>query len=181
MSKNKKINSLHVIGKTELKSWPAQSQRIAWRIFCKTIHELQSEHEITTRAFVMMSNHYHWLCDFDRIQDPAFFEWFHESVNFHFLHEAQYPDYVLEYQPHIIQLDSLASYRNTYKYIYRNPVTAGLTHKAEDYPFSTLRHVLGHGRKPFNIEDNMGIVSDPIRVVGWINGPWEEPLYFKYH
>jgi putative transposase len=173
--------ALHIIGKTELKNWPTENQRSAWRIFCKVLNGLQKDYELTTRAFVLMNNHYHWLCEFNHKEDPSFFEGFHESINFHFLHDAHYPGYTLEYRPQVIELDNLAAYRNTYKYIYRNPVSAGLTYKAEDYPFSTLKYALGHGRSPFKIEDNMNLLSDPVRVTKWISAPWEEQLYFKYH
>jgi putative transposase len=174
-------NTFHVVGKSELKKWPCKNQTDAWRIFSKVINGLQKEYDLTTRAFVLMSNHYHWLCEYKHKEDPSFFEWFHESINFHFLHDAHYPDTTLEWQPQLVRLDNKASYTNTYKYIYRNPVTAGLVFRAEEYSYSTLRYVLGDKRKPFEIEDNMNLLNDPYRIVKWINAPWEEQLYFKYH
>jgi REP element-mobilizing transposase RayT len=174
-------NTYHVVGKSELKKWPC-GQRSAWKIFCKVINALQKENDIKTRAFVLMNNHYHWLVEYELKDDPAIFEWFHELIRLHFLDEFhQYIEGTLEWEPQALQIDTRTAYINTYKYIYRNPVTAGLEFKAELYPYSTLKYVLGTARQPFAIDDNMNVIQDAFRVTKWINAPWEEQLYFKYH
>jgi putative transposase len=179
MIKAKLENTFHVVGKTDLRKWPTDS-RTTWRIFSKTINCLQKENEIITRSFVLMSNHYHWLCEYD-FKDPNFFEFFQGMINCHLSEESGYQDDTLKGPPQMVRFEGKASYTNTYKYIYRNPVTAGIVFRAEDYPYSTLKFVLGESKRPFEIEDNMNIVNDPYRIVNWINAPWGEQLYFKYH
>jgi hypothetical protein len=55
------------------------------------------------------------------------------------------------------------------KYVYRNPVEAGLSKYAEAYPFSTLHAALGfkHSMIPFIAEDPL--FSDTERYLHWIN------------
>ncbi len=175
MSNKSPINTFHVIGKSDLTKWPCDNQQMAWEIFCKVIHELQENHELKTRSFVLMSNHYHWLCQYHDQENPLFFEDYHQSINLHF------QNYVLSPKPQVVHLTSKAAYTNTYKYIYRNPVTAGITFKAEDYSYSTLGNVLGRSKKLFQIEDNMNLITDPYRIINWINAPWGEQLYSQYY
>ena len=181
MNNKSPINTFHVIGKTALKRWPCENQRTAWRIFCKSINELQKEHQLKTRAFVLMGNHYHWLCQNNDVENPPVFKLLHERINFHFHYEADSRNHVFGPTPQVVVISSKASYTNTYKYIYQNPLTAGLAFKAEDYPYSTLGTVLGRAKTSFQIEDNMNLITDPHRVVHWINAPWGEQLYLKYY
>lgn len=178
MAQKFEIDSRHITGKSSLSQWPVENQRVAWRIFCKVIRELRKEGHLTIRAFVLMKNHYHLIVDYDDQRDQTLLEWFHELLNLHFFHyNLSAPG--IGPRPQVVILDNLAAYRNTYKYVYRNPVEAGIVFKAEDYAFSTLRYVLGHGRKPFPCEDNMNIIQDPYRVTKWVNAAWGEQLYFK--
>ncbi len=128
-----------------------------------------------------MGNHYHWLCQNNGPEDQSVFRLFHERINFFFHLEAASRNFVLGPAPQVVQISSKASYTNTYKYIYQNPLTAGLAFKAEDYPYSTLGTVLGLAKTWFQIEDNMNLITDPNRVVHWINAPWGEQLYLKYY
>ncbi len=181
MSNKSPINTFHVIAKTELKKWPCKSRRTAWQIFSKVIDELQKMHKLKTRAFVLMGNHYHWLCQTGDLEDQSLFKLFHERINFCFCHETDSLINVLSPAPQIIKITSKASYTNTYKYIYQNPVTAGLVLKAEEYSYSTLGNALGRTKNLFQIEDNMNLIMDPHRVVYWLNAPWGEQLYLKYY
>lgn len=78
---------------------------------------------------------------------------------------------------------SFPQYKLTYKYVYFNPIEAGVVARAQDYPFSSLRMLLGMPPAVSTPEgpamkvlcpfvDNMNLVSDPIRTLNWINaGP----------
>lgn len=68
---------------------------------------------------------------------------------------------------------SAAYYKTAYKYVYRNPVAAGLCARAEDYEYSSLRGVLGRGDLAAPVIDNMGLIFNARKVLAWLNTPEE--------
>ncbi|MEK6627995.1 MAG: hypothetical protein AABY53_05165, partial [Bdellovibrionota bacterium] len=60
-------------------------------------------------------------------------------------------------------------YLNTYKYIYRNPVEAGLCKKPEDYPYSSLYYLLGRGTLHCQVIDHLNLIQNPLHILKWLN------------
>ena len=68
-------------------------------------------------------------------------------------------------------------YLNTYKYIYRNPVEAGLTFKCEKYPYSSLNALLGYSMNTLNIIDPLNVAQNPFKVLSWLNQTNQSKLF----
>lgn len=68
---------------------------------------------------------------------------------------------------------SLISYDHyyllAYKYVYRNPVAAGLCRKVEEYPYSTLSGLLGLRRLIIPVAEDETLNSDVEGTVHWLN------------
>lgn len=175
---------LHVSGKCSEEVWPSEKLEDAWGVFGDVINDFYEYQSVQTHAFVLMSNHYHWLCSTPTdLEEPArqkLFNWFQESVEFDFTHSlrmdyicetGQAPDPLFIGPPKVLQIDHIEAYRNTYAYIYKNPVAAGIVKRAEHYPFSTLPYVLGHEQEElgFRCSDNMNLIYHPARVLNFIN------------
>ena len=157
---------IHVSGKCLDESWLPPKLTDAWKVFLKVLREFHGESNVKAHAFVMMKNHYHWLCSYNIKEDPGYFEWFHECLQVEFLkHGIQYIE-----APFVKEISHIKFYQNTYKYVYSNPKVAGVVLRSEDYPFSTLPYVLGKKGLPFHCIDNMNVILDPYRMLGWING-----------
>jgi hypothetical protein len=62
-------------------------------------------------------------------------------------------------------------FMNTYKYVYRNPVRAGLCEKVEDYPFSTLYGLHGRNHLVIPLEEDALLFGDYDRSMEWLNRP----------
>lgn len=60
-------------------------------------------------------------------------------------------------------------YKNAYKYIYRNPLDAGLCRTVEEYEYSSLRGLLGHSPLVVPVIDNMGLIHTPLKILDWLN------------
>ncbi|MCB9073046.1 MAG: hypothetical protein H6623_05460 [Bdellovibrionaceae bacterium] len=166
----------HVVGKCSDKKWPSESFMDVWELFVQALQELSLNH-IKTHAFVLMSNHYHWLCSSSSRDIDL--EWFHEALTFDFNHSVQMQEIlgrgsvrpVFESKAEIMKLEHIVSLKNAYRYIYRNPIEAGLVKKAEYYPYSTLPYLLGHTNKTlaFVCHDIMHLIYDPKTVLEFIN------------
>ncbi|MGZ3727205.1 MAG: hypothetical protein ACXWQQ_15500 [Pseudobdellovibrio sp.] len=66
-------------------------------------------------------------------------------------------------------IKNLSQYLNTYKYVYRNPIEAGLCLRAEDYVYSSLYSLLGKKHMEIAIYDQLGLIQNPFHVLSWLN------------
>ena len=76
-------------------------------------------------------------------------------------------------------IENYAQYLNTYKYIYRNPVEAGLSLKAENYIYSTLNILLGRSLAYCEIIDYASLIQNPLQILSWLNNKSEFKTIFK--
>ena len=77
-------------------------------------------------------------------------------------------------------IDSALYYAHALKYLYRNPVRAGICCRVEDYPYSTLQGLLGLDRLPFPVstavEEQFGydlVPEGATELVNWLNQPFK--------
>ena len=167
---------LHITGRCPNSEWTQLPLKKVWRVFCEVLQGLHQERSLQTHAFVLMDNHYHWLCiDENFNDDPQFFDWFHEAVSFELFH-LQFANNLADPQfrffegpAKITVIDHPEMYRNTYYYIYRNPILAGLVGSAEKYPFGTLPMILGQRKMRFPCVDQMNLIYHPQDVLEKIN------------
>lgn len=153
----------HIIGKCKEPAWPCQSLDEVWYTLSQFLKETKGVH---THAFVMMRNHYHWLCSSE--QNKAQLE--HDLLWFDSLK--------------VVPINHIEGYRQAYSYIYNNPVKAGIVERAELYPYSSLPYLLGRTSKKlkFICWDEMNLICDPIRVLRWLNHQscnYKEPHSFS--
>lgn len=110
-----------------------------WTHFNYLLRELQGKFKLKVGAFVLMDNHFHLLIltpeeDVDKVMYS--FMWhlsFHirkESGRINRIFGSRYKGCVIKDEAHLF---------NVYKYIYRNPVRAGLCKRIENYPFSSWK------------------------------------------
>jgi hypothetical protein len=66
-------------------------------------------------------------------------------------------------------LDDPMYYLNAYKYIYRNPVDAGITESVESYPYSSLFGLLGQDRLVIPIEFDETLFASVDSTLKWLN------------
>lgn len=58
---------------------------------------------------------------------------------------------------------------NAYKYLYYNPVAAGICENVLDYPYSTLHGQLGQGRLLIPVEEDLTLFNDVEGTLAWLN------------
>lgn len=109
-----------------------------WDISNFLLRDLQKSDGIKIAAFVLMDNHFHLLVhspqeDIDRIM-YLFMKKFtlslqKESGRINKIFGGRYKGSLIDHHNYLL---------NVYKYIYRNPVRAGIVDRVQDYPFTTL-------------------------------------------
>jgi putative transposase len=140
-----------------------------WDIFTILLGQLQKEYEIKISAFVLMNNHFHLLIltpneDIDRVMyflmKKSTLKIQKQTGRINKIYGGRYKGSIIENHRYLL---------NVYKYIYRNPIAAGICEKAEDYEFSTLFNVLNRRQLPFDVEP---IIEGA--ELEWINQSFKE-------
>lgn len=133
-------------------------KNLDWVFIQKTANADAHKYEVEIQSLVMMDTHVHILISTFENKENFFSESLQNKIcataNLDNLAEP-----ILNY----------SHYLNTYKYIYRNPVEAGLCKKPEDYPYSSLYHLLGKGPLHCQVFDHLNLIQNPLHILKWLN------------
>lgn len=141
-------------------------KELDWIFLQTQIESLLHHYKIQLYALVMLDTHIHLLIQSDAVQENFFCEHLMANLKKNQDHIEFHCEPVLSYP----------QFLNVYKYIYRNPVEAGLVEQVEDYPYSTLQILMGRRQSYCSITDHMGLVQNPFHHLQWLNNQKD----FKY-
>lgn len=114
-----------------------------------------------------MHNHYHLLIQTPNGNLDRFMYEFNKRLALKIQYEAGSINQIFggRYKWCLIQSQNYLS--NCYRYVYQNPVRAGLVNRCEDYSFSTLKTLMGRATFSIPIHDKFGFKDD--FNLGWLN------------
>jgi putative transposase len=153
----------HVTARTREQLFFPRSLSIVWQIFLEELASLEGTCELRIHSFVLMSNHFHLL-----LQTPQgnLDKAMHELMRRSALRISGPETGALwggRYKWSLIR--TRAHYYQVYRYIYQNPLRAGLVGRVEDYPFSSLNH-----RMPFLLHGRLAIeLASKSAELNWLN------------
>ena len=131
----------HVTSRSNNKEFFPIPLKEVWEIMIHQLNMEAQENGLAVHAFVLMGNHFHLLCHTPKGNLDQIMQHFlrlttvkinQRSRTINHLWGGRYKWSLIESQTHYFQV---------YRYIYQNPVRAGICGKVEDYPFSTLKDV----------------------------------------
>jgi REP element-mobilizing transposase RayT len=143
-----------------------------WKIMISKLAKLQKENDLRISAFVLMGNHFHLLAVTPKDSVDRIMYFFMKDVTkqlqkrtgrINKIFGGRYKGCLIENPKYLL---------NVYKYIYRNPVAAGVVEKAEDYPFSTIN---SEGL-PISLDKvmPMNIAVNEVTERIWLNSTFEQ-------
>lgn len=133
-------------------------KELDWIRLQKVLFQQAQVHEIELQALAMLDSHFHILIESKAKKENFFSVSVHEKLNgLRKINSACEP------------IESVAQYLNAYKYLYNNPVQAGLSNKVEDYAFSSIRFLLGYSQGHCLISDKLKLIQNPYHVLTWLN------------
>lgn len=128
----------HVTSRSNNKDFfPIPLQEV-WEIMLSLLKVEMKEQKLEVHAFVLMGNHFHLLCHTPNANLDQIMQRFlrqtsvkisARSKTMNHLWGGRYKWSLIESKPYYLQV---------YRYIYQNPIRAGLCKKVEDYPFTSL-------------------------------------------
>lgn len=130
-----------------------------WTQMCFAIEQSSLKYQVENHALVMLTTHSHLLFSIRNDSENYFAESVQNKISNSNLEEPVF----------IERITNLTQFLTTYKYIYRNPVEAGLAARCEDYLFSTLGMLLDQIPRRLNIWDPLNTITNPNRVLEWLN------------
>ncbi len=144
----------HVTVRSHNRTFFPLSKEQLWQIYSNYLHFLGHAFKFKIYSFVLMDNHFHMI-----VSTPEG----NLSEGMLYL-QREVSRYINSHSPRINQnfanryfrclISNNHYYMHCYKYVYRNPIEAGLCKKAENYPYSTLYGLLGQSSLVIPIEND---------------------------
>ena len=157
------------------KDWFSVPMDAVWSIMSEQLFFIHHAFNVKIHAFVLMSNHFHLLLRTPDSNLSLAMEWFMRETSRSLTRVGNRinQSYGGPYYRSVIR--SHHSYLNAYKYLYYNPVKAGISQHVASYPYSTLHGLLGHKRMFIPVEKDETLFSDLHGTLQWLNtAPSEE-------
>ncbi|WP_413584123.1 transposase [Bdellovibrio sp. HCB274] len=140
-----------------------------WTIMEDYLFFISHAYQIEIISFVLMSNHFHLIARTPQGNLNEAMNYFMSNTSRCINEKAGAINQLWgsRYHPSLIDCDHYLM--NVYKYVYRNPVEAGLSDRAENYTYSTLNLKLGRGRINFPILADTILNESHNFTLKWIN------------
>lgn len=148
------------------------SMENVWCVFTEQLQFIWRVHGLGIHSFVLMSNHFHMLATAPNGN-------LEEAINYLLnaviagLSEKSGKNHQAFEKPHSSLIKNSVHYHHAYKYIYRNPIHAGMCTRVQDYPYSTLRGLLGMDALQIPACDNLRLIHNPHKQLEWLNDEYE--------
>jgi putative transposase len=154
-----------------------------WEVISTELFRIHLLCGVEIHAFVLMANHYHMLLTTPDRDLGVVMSEFGGSVTRTMNRISGRSGHLFGGPYRWSQIRSANYYANALKYVYRNPVRAGIVARVEDYPFSTLDGLLGGSRLPVPLynprPECQGISFVPEQIedlLEWFNEPFRKEI-----
>ena len=150
-----------------------------WKVTTSELYLLTLTHDVEIHSFVLMPNHFHLLLtvpkdDLGRIMN-LYMAAVTKTVN-----QLSGRSGRLFGGPYYWSIITCTRYYgHAFKYIYRNPVRAGICIRVEEYPFSTIQGLVGIAPAPLpltytrnGMEINLPEHENTPNWLDWLNTPF---------
>ena len=150
----------HITARSDNKEYFPLPMPEMWFLIQLSLKESTIKHHIEVISFVLMGNHYHMLILTPDGNLNSFMYEFNKSLALNIKARTGQITYLFERQYKWCLIQSQQYFLNCYKYIYQNPVRAGLVEYCEDYPFSTLRALVKNVKFSVPVHDRYGFKDE---------------------
>jgi REP element-mobilizing transposase RayT len=169
----------HVVNRVNNKEWFHLPLEQSWKILTDECYAISLIGGVQIHSFVMMSNHYHMMLSTPELGLDEVMQSFGCSITrTHNLKSGRSGHlFSGRYRWSVIQ--SSLYFAHALKYVYRNPVKAGLCNRVEDYRFSTLYGLTGRSFLPVPVDYPSDasfrrfIPEDSVEFLEWLNTPYK--------
>ena len=159
----------HVGGRCINRDWFRLPMESVWQIFEDYLYLSHLRDGLQVHAFVLMTNHFHLIASTPQSDLGKCMQYFLTNVSREITRMSGRINQTFGGPYHPSSIVSPNYYLHAYKYVYRNPVEAGLSERVEDYPFSTIAGLLGKRRMAVPMLEDSTLVTNFEGTLEWLN------------
>lgn len=161
----------HVSARCHNREWFDLPMQYVWSVFEDYLFLTKSQFNLRLHNFVLMNNHFHLLVSTPDANISAAMKYFMQLSSRELSRAAGRINQTFGGRHHKTLVGSYHYYMNCYKYVYQNPVRAGICSRPEDYQFSTLNGLLGKSRLTIPVEEDTLLFAPDFNdsTLRWLN------------
>lgn len=159
----------HVTGRCINKEWFNIPMDVVWHIMSDQLFYCVAAFNIQIHAFTLMQNHFHLMIRTPEANLDKAMQSFMGDTSRRLTAAGNRINQTYGSRYFRCVIGSPHYYLHAYKYIYRNPVEAGLCKMVEEYPYSTLRGLLGQNHLFIPVLPDETLFSDVEGTLAWLN------------
>ncbi len=155
---------------------------VVWSVFSVQFVKLSEQFQVKIHAFVLMPNHFHLLISTPEEDLGVVMRELMRTVTKIINSKTGRSGRIFGAKYHWSLIDNSLYYDCALKYVYRNPVKANLSLRAEDYPFTSLKFKITNDSPLFPISPALGYQDlvpygaiDPFLL--WLERPFQNEQY----
>jgi putative transposase len=159
----------HVSARCINQEWFSIPMDEVWAIMSEQLAFIRRGFDIQIIAFVLMNNHFHLLVRTPLANLSEGIGWFMRETSRTLTRSGNRINQTWGGR-HFRSLIKTDHYLlNAYKYLYHNPIHAGLCNSVLDYPYSTLPGILGLQKIIMPVEEDLILFDDIDGTLNWLN------------
>ncbi len=163
------LNPYHVCVRSHNKEWFDLPMDKMWEIFSEYLYLTKHIFNLEIISFVLMDNHFHLLLRTPLKNLDQAMNYFLREVSRVIGFEAGRINQKFGGPYHWSLIESNRHFLCAYKYVYRNPVDAGLVDRVELYPYSTLFGLLGQSPLIIPVANDIQLIENTEGCLEWLN------------
>jgi putative transposase len=145
----------HVCARANNREWFYLPINEVWEVFTDLLGVLAKDYSVRIHAFVLMSNHFHMLMTTPHENlDEAMLYFMREGAR-EINRRAGRINHIFGGPYKWSLVGSRRHYEHVTRYVYQNPVKAGITQQVQDYKYSTLYYLYRQQELPFPVSDSI--------------------------
>lgn len=151
------------------REWFRLPMDYVWNIFCEELNRTSEEKNLRVHLFVLMTNHYHMIASTPDANISECMHQFGSNTSRRLTKAGNRINGTFGGRHFKTILQDPGYFLSAYKYNLRNPVTAGICERVENYQYSSFRQVMGRAPKKLILVEDSTFLSDPAGTLEWLN------------
>jgi REP element-mobilizing transposase RayT len=164
-----KVFPYHITARYMNKEWFSLPMNDLWNIMSNRLTYLSWVYEVEIYSFVLMQNHFHLIAKTPRSNISLAMNNFMKETSREMNQRTKRINKAYGSRHFKCILGNYHYYLNAYKYVYNNPVRAGLVSFCEEYPYSSLSFKLGFTKASFPIACDDTLFDSLDATLSWLN------------
>ncbi len=145
-----------------------------WKFISMRLHFCAFAFDIEIHAFVLMKNHYHLIVRTPKANLSQFMCYFNREIAKEMNRHTGRINQTFGNRYYASIVKDPRYYLTLYRYVYRNPVEAGICRFVQDYEFSSLKQVIGEAKMEIPLFDFPIIEGQWMRNLEWLNEDYQK-------